>query len=540
MRIPICRAPFRASLLVASLFLAGCSDTTTGPRSATRDGIAVPTSTARRDITPTGFIRVGVVPSAASVAIGSPGDYVVRDESSGTMLLDGSNGSATVTYAGVVSKYRLQVVCASTATVDARKAAAQAAGYVTYTEYVPAAHCTRLFLGEFASNASFSVRNAFRSQAIAGGFAGTDSFWKIVGSGVPLYVITRGADVVQTPNPVTLTSSTNRVTINGVAYRGTAEVRVNGAGTLAGINELPMEEYLYGVVPAELNPVIWPQMEAIKAQAVAARTYALAGLGKRAADGYDLLATTADQVYGGLAYEKATSNDAVDATRGVVATYDGHPISALYSSTSGGHTANNEEAFNSSAVAYLRGVPDAERGAATDHVPTLEVFRAAANPLSLRGVHAGEFENDWSRWHRWTFQWSAAEMSQVASLFAGQPVGSVRAVEVLERGPSGRAVRLEFVTDAGALVATKDAIRAALKYVTADGTLANLPSTLFFIEPVLDHRSGNVVGFEAYGGGLGHGVGLSQTGAVGMAQHGHSFDEILAYYYHGIDLTTWY
>jgi stage II sporulation protein D len=441
----------------------------------------------------------------------------------------------------VVSKYRLQVVCAALATVEARKALAQAQlpPVVTYTEYVPAANCTRLFLGEFASNASFSVRNAFRNQMISKGLAGTDSFWKIVGSGTPLYVVTRGTDVMQTSNPITLASSTAVVTINGVAYHGSAEVRVNTGGTLAGINQVPLEQYLYGVVPAELSPVIWPELEAIKAQAVAARTYALAGMGKRGADGYDLLATTADQVYGGIPYERSMSNEAVDATRGQVATYEGRLISALYSSTSGGHTADNEEAFNSAPVPYLRGAPDEERGEALEHVPSLDVFRAAANPRSLRAVRSGQFEEDWSRWHRWTYEWSPAEMSTVVSLFAGAPVGDVLAVNVLERGPSGRAVRLEFVTEAGSFYATRDAIRAALKYIPAGGAPTNLPSTLFFIEPVLDHRTGEPDGFRVFGGGLGHGVGLSQTGAVGMAQRGHSYQEILKHYYQGIELTTW-
>jgi stage II sporulation protein D len=282
--------------------------------------------------------------------------------------------------------------------------------------------------------------------------------------------------------------------------------------------------------------VTWPELEAIKAQAVAARTYALAGMGKRAADGYDLLATTADQVYGGIPYERTMSNDAVDATRGEVATYEGRLISALYSSTSGGHTADNEESFNSAPVPYLRGVPDAERGEALEHVPSVEVFRAAANAHSLRGVHAGQFETDWSRWHRWTYEWSPAEMTRVVELYAGVPVGRVLEVNVLARGPSGRALQLEFVTEAGRYTASRDGIRAALKYLPTPTTMANLPSTMFFIEPVTDPRTGEVEGFRAYGAGLGHGVGMSQTGAVGMAEKGHSYDEILKHYYQGIEL----
>ena len=111
-----------------------------------------------------------------------------------------------------------------------------------------------------------------------------------------VYRITRGTLVVQNVNPVVITSSTGIITIGATAssarpYRGKGEARINSVATLAGINELPVEEYLYGVVPQELGPIAFPEFEAQKAQAVAARTYAIAGFGKRAGDGYDLRAT---------------------------------------------------------------------------------------------------------------------------------------------------------------------------------------------------------------------------------------------------------
>jgi stage II sporulation protein D len=440
-----------------------------------------------------------------------------------------------------VPKYRLQIVCGTTAAVQALKDAAEAQGVATYTEYVEAAHCTRLFLGEFASNASFSVRNAFRNQMIAAGLSGTDSFWKIVTvAGNTLYAVTSGGTTKQNTNPVTITSSDGIVTINGAHYRGLGEARVNSTATLAGINELPMEQYLYGVVPRELGPIAYPEMEAQKAQAIVARTYAISGLGKRASDGYDLTATTSDQVYGGYDSEYALSNQAVDETRGRVVTYQGRLISTLYFSTSGGHTADNEEAFNSTAAAYLRGVPDAERGNAFEHVPSLAVFMSHANPQSLRATKEGDFESDWSRYHRWTFEWTAAEISSVVSAFAGMPVGRVLEINALERGPSGRVLTLEYVTEAGRFYAYKDAIRASLKYINASGTPTNLLSTLFYIEPVTNRKTKEVTGFAAYGGGFGHGVGMSQTGAVGMAQKGHSVDEILHHYYQGVELASQY
>jgi stage II sporulation protein D len=319
-----------------------------------------------------------------------------------------------------------------------------------------------------------------------------------------------------------------------------AEVIVNSSGTLAGVNELPMEEYLYGVVPRELPPVPYGEPEAQKAQAVAARTYALRGLGKRSADGYDLLPTTSDQVYGGYSAEQPVSTAAVDATRGIVAVKGGQLIDALFSSTTGGWTANNEEVYNSAPIDYLRSVPDEERGAALEHVPSLEVFKNAANPKSLRAEHSGSFESDWSRYHRWTFAWSAQEISDVLSTAYSQPVGTVHEINVLQRGPSGRVMEIEFVTDAGRFYQTKDRIRSTLRYINADGAQASLLSTLFYIEPVMDNATNTVTGYRVYGGGWGHGVGMGQTGAVGMADKGASYGAILKHYYQGIDLVAWY
>jgi stage II sporulation protein D len=488
-------------------------------------------------------IRIGVVQTASSITLGSMGDYTISDKASGLILMTGSYGSATITLvAGPPPYYRLQVVCGSATTVATRKAAAEAAGYITFTEYVPAANCTRLFLGQFAPPpaATFGARNAFRNTAIAQGHAGIDSFWKVVAVGSAVYHVTVGSAVAETTNPVRVTSSDGIVTINGARYRGKGEAIVNGSGSLAGVNELPVEQYLYGVVPRELGPIAYPEIEAQKAQAIAARTYALAGLNKRASDGYDLRATTDDQVYGGYAAEHPVSNAAVDATAGEVITYGGALISALFSSTSGGHTANNEEAFAGGAVPYLRGVPDAERGRALEHVPSIEVFRSHANATSLRGLKESDFESNWARYHRWTFEWTNAEITSVISAYAQQPVGRVLAINALERGPSGRAILVEYVTEAGTFTSVRDGTRAALKYIGSNGLPANLLSTLCFVEPVLDRKTKEVAGFRVYGAGFGHGVGMGQTGAVGMAEKGHSYREILTHFYQGVEITSWY
>jgi stage II sporulation protein D len=484
-----------------------------------------------------------VVQSAASIDLGSASNWTITDKASGVVLFTGSGGAATVTFAAAPPAfYRLQVVCGSAATVATRRAAADAAGYVTLTEFVPTANCTRLFLGEFAPPPAntFGARNTFRNAAISAGHAGTDSFWKVVSLGSATYRVTRGSNTAETTNPVVITASDGLVTINGATYRGRGEAIGNGAGALAGVNVLPLEQYLYGVVPRELGPTAFPEMEAQKAQAVAARTYAVAGLGKRASNGYDLRATTDDQVYGGYAAEHPVSSAAVDATADLVVTHQGNLITALYSSTSGGHTADNEESFASAPVPYLRGIPDAQRGRALEHVPSLESFRAHANPTSLRAAREGDFDSNWSSLHRWTFSWSNEEISDIVSTFAGVDVGRVLDIEVLERGPSGRVLQLAYVTEAGTFIAEKFAIRTSLTFITASGTLAALPSTLFFIEDVRDPQTKEREGFRVYGGGFGHGVGLSQTGAVGMAEKGATFEEILRHYYRGVDIGPWH
>lgn len=136
------------------------------------------------------------------------------------------------------------------------------------------------------------------------------------------------------------------------AYRGAIEVFGNSRHTLTVVNELPLEEYLRGVVPNELNPTTFGQIEALKAQAVAARTYIQRNLGQFRNEGYDVCATDACQVYFGVLTEDALATQAVTETRGVVATYDGKPINALYSSTCGGRTEDAENIFNEK-VPYL-------------------------------------------------------------------------------------------------------------------------------------------------------------------------------------------
>lgn len=385
------------------------------------------------------------------------------------------------------------------------------------------------------SAGEFRVHEGTTGRLITSGSNGAATVTRSPAGG---YRITMGSSSFESGEPVRVTSSSD-VTINGQAYRGSAEVRLNSAGSLAGINEVDIEQYLYGVVPRELGPNVFPEVEAQKVQAIAARTYTVAYRGRRAADGYDLRATVDDQVYGGRAAEHPVSTAAVDGTRGLVMKRGGELIIARYSSTSGGHTANNEESFAENPIPYLRGVPDMPPTAGSSFVASLEAFKAAPYITDFRKPPA-PFDPDRPRYHRWVVEWTPEELTSMISAFAKRNVGLVRELRVLQRGPSGRIITMEFVTDSGSFQASNLAIRSALRYVNPSGAFVNLPSTLFFIEPVERNGSPAPGSFRVYGGGFGHGTGMAQVGAVLMARAGKKFDEILPYYYTGIELVRAY
>jgi stage II sporulation protein D len=165
--------------------------------------------------------------------------------------------------------------------------------------------------------------------------------------------------------PVTFASDseTTPVRFNDRPYRGRIEVFTNTRGALTVVNVLGLEDYVKGVVPNELSAGGFPLLEAHKAQAIAARTYALRNRGQFMSQGYDLLPTTRSQVYRGLVSENSLSSRAVDETRGIVATYNGEPINALYTSTCGGRTEDAGNIFND-AVPYLKGRECAAEGRA--------------------------------------------------------------------------------------------------------------------------------------------------------------------------------
>ena len=185
-------------------------------------------------------------------------------------------------------------------------------------------------------------------------------------AGVTLRIVDASYDSMPTGRQrlVVATTGTDHVIVEDKPYRGVVELRVTPFGTVRAINWVELESYLLGVVPAELGPEVWPELEALKAQAVAARTYTWRNRGQFEEQGYDLCATPRCQVYEGVAVEHPLSDRAVLSTRGEILSWQGQPINAYYTATCGGHTENSESIFLGESAPYLRGVPCREEAQA--------------------------------------------------------------------------------------------------------------------------------------------------------------------------------
>jgi stage II sporulation protein D len=167
-------------------------------------------------------------------------------------------------------------------------------------------------------------------------------------------------------------SSTATLAFNGKPYRGILEIVLNQNGRITVINQLSMEEYLLGVVPAEISPKTYPEFAALAAQAIAARTYALKHMGRFRSDGFDLSADTRTQVYGGAAVEAEATNEAVLRTSGLAIYFRNELIDAMYMSTCGGRTEDFSNVFDAAPVPYLQSVFCAVEGSRENGETVLE------------------------------------------------------------------------------------------------------------------------------------------------------------------------
>lgn len=281
--------------------------------------------------------------------------------------------------------------------------------------------------------------------------------------------------------------------LQGVRYRGTLKLVYLAATEttpprLTAVNILPIEDYLRGVVPREIGTTRIEVFSAIQAQAVAARTYTLRNLGRRRALGFDLFATTDDQVYGGVAAEHPVTDSAIRATAGEVLVFGNDLVEAFYHSTCGGHTTARSDAWSGDQP-YLRGVAD------------------------LIGETAACVS---SRYFRWNERYAGETLARLVA-----PADTL-SWSLVTRDTDGRALRLQLVRGDSISSSRGDAIRWFLRRPNGEP----LRSTLFTIS----WDSGVLV---VNGRGWGHGIGLCQVGALGRARVGQAYEEILAHYYPG-------
>lgn len=339
------------------------------------------------------------------------------------------------------------------------------------------------------------------------------------------------------------------------SVRGTVEINKGKEGLLL-INELSLEQYLYAVVPSEM-PTYFGS-EALKVQAVCARSYAYNQLlaNRFHTYGAHVDDSVACQVYNNIS-ENEASIAAVKATYGQVIQYNGKTITAYYFSASCGHTANVEDVWmNAGPAAYLKGKPQS-----VEKQEVVDLSQETAFRQFLQNTNLRTYDSD-SPWYRWTVFLSYEDMTKtvnqtLADRYQAQPeaiqsktaegsyesipissIGAVKEVQIVERGCGGLITTLQIVGTKQTIQIEKEYnIRALLApmnnvVVRNDGSevrnLTLLPSAFFAFQ---EGEKEGEKGIWIYGGGNGHGVGMSQTGVRAMAADGHLYDEILKHYY---------
>jgi len=295
------------------------------------------------------------------------------------------------------------------------------------------------------------------------------------------------------------------------AFTGTLELAIGPDGLIELYETLPFDDYLCGVLPTEM-PNSWPK-EALCAQAVAARTEVLASLGgKHHLEGYDFCATEHCRAYGGHSARAASTDDAVRTTRGAILIADGRPVPTVFSANCGGWTENNDTVWSAPPNAALRGVSDMPKGKGPK---TLD----AGNLRDWLKTRPAAYCSASKDTFRWTRRFSTKEITDLVN--KKYAVGTVRALEPGERGPSGRLKSLKVIGSKKTQVIQKELnIRLAF---------GGLPSAMFMVEASGSAKSPDA--FNFYGGGTGHGVGLCQSGACGMAAAGNGYADIVRHYF---------
>ena len=307
------------------------------------------------------------------------------------------------------------------------------------------------------------------------------------------------------------------LTFDGRTYDGKIKVTFGDQG-IALLNVLPLETYLEAVLPYEIGRLDADGYDALKSQAIAARTYAYSKMNERRTTYFDVYASVLDQVYGGSKGKTSSASAAIRDTRGRILAYDGQPIRAYYCACCGGHTSDINIVWPEKEPAdYLLGVPD----------------RDAQRERSFCAAY---------KRFRWRYSFTGRELGDVLRRtlpkelgVSPESVGALENVVVQSRSHSGRVIDLRIETSKSDFMVSGDRIRWVIMTDVDRGVI--LPSVLFRVEPIMDHG----LAFVSFvGGGNGHGVGMCQNGAIGMSKRGYDHTAILAHYYPGCSIMKRY
>jgi stage II sporulation protein D len=309
------------------------------------------------------------------------------------------------------------------------------------------------------------------------------------------------------------------VSVGGVWYPGSIRALPRDDGGVDLVSLVPLETYLEGVVPHEIGEPGPEAYAAVEAQAIAARTYAMSRMRLNRDKPFDVEAGVMDQVYRGNEKRGRLTTSAVTETKGIVLTHKGDLCDAYYCGTCGGHTSDIRQIWpDRPSAPYLYGLRD----------------RVTSSEASFCSP---------ARNFRWRYSFSGRSLGDTVRrtlpMVLGvdeSDVGELIDVRVKERGASGRVQQLEIVTSTKSFVVEGDKIRRAIMLDVSKGRI--LPSTLFDVETVMNGSRAGIVSFA--GGGNGHGVGMCQNGALGMARKGYSYAMILQHYYPGTELKPGY
>jgi SpoIID/LytB domain protein len=330
-------------------------------------------------------------------------------------------------------------------------------------------------------------------------------------------------EVVSSQNKIKVQENQDKTRIFG----GSLKLQPNSYRTYTLVNDVPLETYLRGVVPHEIGANA--PLNAAKAQTIIARTYALRNLRRFQADNYELCATTHCQVYYGLSDVSPQADSAIAATNGLVLTYNNELVDALYSSTTGGVTAQFSDVWNGNERPYLQAIIDA---------PQPNLWNLSQQSLSDEAAFRQfiALKEGFNETGRKVFRWRRTSTLEDLNKDLREYLTSkkhplanfttITGMKITERSPSGRVLALTIWTDKGELTLRKNEARSAFSAPR---------STLFYLEPLFDPNQ-KLTGYAFVGGGFGHGVGLSQFGSYNLAQLGWSAEKILFFYYPGTQI----